>query len=69
MAYPKGPQPVKLTGKRSLATKLQRLAYELEHDAARVRADHPGQASVANALTAISSQLGGLGRVLETDHS
>jgi hypothetical protein len=54
---------VKLTGERSIESKLSRLAYELEHDAARIRADHgEAQDRLANSLKASSSQLGNLAR-------
>lgn len=56
---------VKITGERSIESKLHRLAYELEHDAARIRADHGSEwEGLANALAAISSQLGKLARGL-----
>jgi hypothetical protein len=44
-----------------LSEKLRRLAYELEHDAARLRSTHPGN---ANGLKEISSKLGAIGRSL-----
>lgn len=54
---------VKLTGERSIESKLHRLAYELENDAARVKADHgESQAYLSNSLRAISSMLGNLSR-------
>lgn len=57
---------VKLTGDRSIASKLRRLAFELEDDANRLRHDHgKPYDSLANALSSISSQLGNLGRGLE----
>jgi hypothetical protein len=44
-----------------LAEKLIRMAYELEHDASRVRADSC-KPSYAEAIKNISSRLGDLGR-------
>lgn len=60
---------IKLTGSRSIESKLQRLAYELEADAARVRADHPGQDGLANGIQAVSSQLGKMARSIEDSAS
>jgi hypothetical protein len=57
-------KPVKLRGERSIESKLSRLAYELEADAARIHADHPGHASLALSLKDISSRLGRLSRSL-----
>ncbi len=57
----------KLTGERSIQSKLHRLAYELENDASRIRADHgQGQAGLAEAIKAISSTLGSLARSMES---
>ena len=53
---------VKLRGPRSIETKLLRLAYELADDARRVKADYPEQDSLANGLSAVSSQLGKMSR-------
>lgn len=56
---------IKITGERSLESKLHRLAWELEDDAGRVRASHGDEyESLANALKALSSQLGKLARGL-----
>jgi hypothetical protein len=55
---------VKLTGERSIASKLHRLAYELEHDAARVRTKRE---DVADALKQISKRCGALARSMEND--
>lgn len=54
----------KLRGHRSIESKLIRLSNELADDAVRVRADHPDQDALVEALKAISSQLGDLGRSL-----
>lgn len=54
---------VKLTGKRSIESKLSRLAYEFEEDALRVRVDHNNDL-LADALLAISSQLGKIARAM-----
>lgn len=59
------PRKVKLTGERSIESKLQRLAYELERDANRIKADHPDQDSLANGVRAVSSTLGRLARNIE----
>lgn len=56
---------VKLTGERSIESKLRRLAYELEADANRIKADHPNQDSLSNSVRAISSTLGKLARSIE----
>lgn len=53
---------VKLTGERSIESKLMRLAWELERDASRVREDHPDRDNLANALADISRRLGRVGR-------
>jgi hypothetical protein len=45
-----------------LMNKLHRLAYELEHDAARLRASCPAYAADGDALKAIASSLGSLVR-------
>jgi len=58
---------VKLTGDRSIESKLHRLAYELEHDAARISADHPDQSYLANSVSEISSRLGKLARSIAGD--
>jgi hypothetical protein len=47
---------------RRLMEKLHRLAYELEHDAARLRCACPAYARKADAVRAISSQLGKIAR-------
>lgn len=62
---------VKLTGERSIESKLRRLAYELENDAARVRADHgEKQAYLANSLRNVSSTLGNVARnITDTEPS
>jgi len=57
--------PIKLTGERSLQTKLHRLAYELEWDAVRVR-DLGTHDPVANSLQNLSSDLGKLARYLDS---
>lgn len=54
---------IKLRGERSLESKLSRLAYELEHDASRIRADHKEQ-GLADAVQSISHHLGNLSRGL-----
>lgn len=56
---------VKLTGDRSIESKLQRLAYELEADAARIRGDHPDQDGLANGIQAVSSKLGSMARSIK----
>lgn len=56
---------IKITGERSIKTKLHRLAYELEHDARRVLCDHPGRASLADTLQWLSSKMGDAARRLE----
>jgi len=56
---------LKMTGERSIESKLARLAYDLEHDASRIRADYDDKhENLANALKAISRQLGKLSRGL-----
>lgn len=55
---------LKLTGVRSVESKMHRLAYELEADAARIRADYPAQDSLANEIAAIASRLGRVSRSL-----
>lgn len=55
---------VKITGDRSIKSKLHRLAYELELDGIRVRQDHSDAQGLADSLQAISSQLGDLARSL-----
>lgn len=56
----------KLTGERSIASKLHRLAYELEHDAKRIKADHGSEMEgIADAIRSISSHLGNLARRME----
>lgn len=56
---------VKITGERSIESKLQRLAYELGEDAQRVKADHGSdREGLSNALSQISRQLGALRRSL-----
>lgn len=56
---------VKLTGERSIESKLHRLAYELESDASRVRADYPDQQHLANSIKEISSRLGKVARRMQ----
>lgn len=61
-----GPRKVKLTGDRSIESKLHRLAYELEADAARIRADHgASHAALVEGIRAVSSQLGRMARSIE----
>jgi len=57
---------VKLTGERSIQSKLQRLAFELEADANRIKADHPEQDSLSNGVRAISSTLGKMARGMDS---
>lgn len=56
---------VKLTGKRSIESKLHRLAYELENDAARIKADHPHQVGLYGSVREISRLLGMTARSIE----
>ncbi len=56
-------QKVKLTGERSIESKLHRLAYELEQDANRIKADH-GKEYLANSIREISSRLGKVARAM-----
>lgn len=56
---------VKITGKRSIESKLRRLAYELEHDTSKIKADYGDEREfLANSLRDISSQLGAIARGL-----
>lgn len=56
---------VKITGERSIESKLQRLAYELGEDAQRVKADHGSdRGGLAFELSRIARQLGALHRSL-----
>lgn len=59
---------VKLTGERSIQSKLHRLAYELEHDASRIAGDY-GDAckNLANAVRSISSKCGDVARGMSDD--
>lgn len=64
---PTAMKKVKLKGPRSIASKLHRLAYELEADASRVRADYPGERYTSDSILAISSSLGKLARRMEQE--
>lgn len=56
---------VKITGERSIESKLCRLAYELEHDASKIKADYGYEREfLANSIRAISLQLGAIARGL-----
>jgi len=55
---------VKLTGDRSIASKLHRLAYELEYDAKRIRDDH-NKDYLADSIRELSSRCGKLARAME----
>lgn len=59
----------KLRGHRSIESKLIRLANELADDAARVRADYPGEVDLIEALRDLSSRLGDVGRGLRDSSS
>lgn len=56
---------VKITGERSIKSKLHRLAYELENDGRRVLCDHPEFGNLADTLQWLSKQLGNAARNLE----
>ncbi len=62
-----GRNKVKLIGPRSIESKLRRLAYELEADAARIRADHLCEGYLADTLQDLSSRLGKLGRSISNE--
>lgn len=56
---------IKITGERSIESKLARLAYELENDAYRIKADYGSdRESLAAGLRSVSSQLGAMARGL-----
>lgn len=55
---------IKLTGNRSLKSKLRRMSAELADDAGRVEAGYDTPALVSS-LADISRQLGALARLLE----
>lgn len=57
---------VKISGERSIQSKLSRLAYELEFDAMRIRGDHGTKHEyLANGVAAIASQLGKMSRAID----
>lgn len=54
---------VKMTGERSIESKLSRLAYELAYDSCRIRSDYNNRyKTLANSIKVISSQLKKLSR-------
>lgn len=56
----------KITGDRSIQSKLQRLAHELEADSARVWKDYgPEQEYICSALLDVSKRLSDLARRLD----
>lgn len=57
---------IKITGVRSINTKLRRLEYEFKADAARILRDCPeDHARVADGLQVIARKMGDLARTLE----
>lgn len=56
---------IKLTGVRSLKSKLRRMSSELADDSGRVRADHSNHMYLADELAVLSRQLGALAKRLE----
>lgn len=67
-AIVKQPHKIKLTGKRSVHSKLERMGCELLHDAARILQDHPerGAQSLAAHLEMYGKKLHALARQLES---